>query len=148
MARTATDYSQMIQKKEEDIVRMTTHLDSAKEECGQLSKQIAELHGRNTTLASELKAQQDDRLRSSSAQVKLQAELDELRAVLEAKTTEDTRRSEADKSREEELADLRSRVANLSQELATTRSDALENRSKLQVQLYPQVHSPVHPPNC
>ncbi|OBZ78198.1 Myosin-11 [Grifola frondosa] len=135
MARTVTDYSNMIQKKEEQIERLTSELDSSKDGRGRLLKQVTELQGRIDTLTSELEAQQGDHERNVAAQAKLQDELDELRAVLEAKTTEETRRSEAEKSKEEELLDLRTQVGRLSHDLNEARSVAFESQNKLKVEL-------------
>ena len=47
----------------------------------------------------------------------------------------ETRRSEADKSKEMELADLRSQVSKLSEDLSDERKHALEGQSKLKVEL-------------
>ncbi|KAI0954365.1 hypothetical protein AcV7_007621 [Taiwanofungus camphoratus] len=135
MARTATEYSNMIKKKEEDLDRLANELESSKAERGRLQKQITELQGKVDTLTSDLDAQHFDRQRSATAQSKLQEELDELRALLEAKTTEETRRSEVEKSKEQELSDLRGQVGKLSEELDEARRTALEGQTKLKVEL-------------
>lgn len=135
MARTATEYTNMIKKKEDEMARLTSELDKSKTERASLLKEMTELQGQVDTLTHELQAQQLDGKRDSEARVRLQAELDELRSLLQAKATEETRRSEADKSKEAELADLRSQVAKLSQDLSDARKQALEGQSKLKVEL-------------
>lgn len=135
MARTATEYTSMISKKEEDISRLSSELDKSKHERGKLLKEITELQGQVDTLTSELQSQQQDGKRGAEARARLQAELDELRTVLEAKATEETRRSEVEKSKEVELADLRSQVSKMSVDLSEARKQALEGQSKLKVEL-------------
>lgn len=135
MARTATDYSNMIKKKEEDADRLADELDKSKQERGRLLKQIAELQANIDALTAELEVQQSDRKRDASAQSKLLEELDELRALLEAKTTEETRRSEVEKSKEQELADLREQVAQVTQELDDARRSAVDSQNKLKIDL-------------
>jgi myosin protein heavy chain len=135
MTRTATDYSNMIKKKEETIDRLHAELSSSKAERDQLTKQIIQLRGQAETLAAELDAQKEDRTRDDSARRKLQDELDDLRTVLRAKTTEDTKRSEVQKSMEAELSNLRREVAKLEGDLGDARSQALEGQNKLKVQL-------------
>lgn len=135
MARTATEYTNMISKKEEEISRLESELDRSKQERETLLKEIAGLQGDIDTLTEELRAQQDDNKRGVEARTRLQEELDELRSHLEAKTTEETRRMEVDKSKEMELADLRSQVSNLSQDLSEARKQALEGQNKLKVEL-------------
>ncbi|PSS37014.1 hypothetical protein PHLCEN_2v1156 [Hermanssonia centrifuga] len=135
MARTATEYSNMIKKKEENIGRLSSSLEASQGEHARLMKEITELQGRADTLTSELHAQQDDRNRTSEAHVKLQEELDELRVLLQAKVTEETRRSEVEKSKEVEIADLRAQTSKLSQDLTEVRKQAAEGQNKLKVEL-------------
>jgi myosin heavy chain 9/10/11/14 len=135
MARTATEYTNMIKKKEDDMSRLTSELDKSKLERGNLLKEITEMQGKIDTLTSELQAQQQDGKRSADARARLQEEMDELRRLLQAKVTEETRRSEVDKSKEMELADLRAQVSKLSQDLSNARKQALEGQSKLKVEL-------------
>ncbi|THH01623.1 hypothetical protein EW026_g1099 [Hermanssonia centrifuga] len=135
MARTATEYSNMIKKKEENIDRLSSSLEASQGEHARLMKEIAELQGRADTLTSELHAQQDDRNRTSEAHAKLQEELDELRVLLQAKVTEETRRSEVEKSKEVEIADLRAQTSKLSQDLTEVRKQAAEGQNKLKVEL-------------
>ncbi|KAH9942698.1 myosin tail-domain-containing protein [Amylocystis lapponica] len=135
MARTATEYSNMIKTKETDIARLISDLDTSKSERGRLMKQIIDLQGKIDVLTSELDAQQHDRKLRAATQSKLQEELDELRSLLEAKTNEETLRSEVEKSKEQELTNLRAQASQLSQELDNVRRDALEGQNKLKVEL-------------
>ena len=135
MARTATEYANMITKKEEEISKMTDEHDKTKQERAALLKEITSLRGQINTLESEMHTLKDDGKRNTEARARLQEELDELRSLLQAKTTEETRRNEVDKSKEMELADLRSQVNSLSQDLGDARRQALEGQNKLKVEL-------------
>lgn len=135
MARTAAEYTNMITKKEDDIVRLVSELDKSKQERGSLLKEITSLQGDIDTLQSELRSLQDDGKRGIESRIRLQEELDELRSHLQAKTTEETRRNEVDKSKEMELADLRAQVSSFSQDLSDARKQALEGQNKLKVEL-------------
>ena len=135
MTRTATDYTNMIKKKEETINRLTIDLDSSKAERDRLTQKTVQLRSEIDTLAAELEAQEGDRARDDGARRKLEEELDELRTVLAAKNSEDTRRSEAEKSMEAELSSLRSQVGKLQHDLGDARSQTLDAQSKLKVQL-------------
>ncbi|KAI0338329.1 hypothetical protein BDW22DRAFT_705103 [Trametopsis cervina] len=128
MARTATDYTNMIKRKEDDISRLTAELGAAKAERAALLKETSQLEGRIASLTSELQAAEDDRARSDDSRGRLQEELDDLRALLQAKATEETRRSEVDKSKEAELGDLRAQVSKLSHDLNEARKQAVEGR--------------------
>ncbi|KAG7095147.1 hypothetical protein E1B28_005926 [Marasmius oreades] len=135
LARTTTDYSGMIQKKEERITELAQQLDELNMEHHNSAKEILELRSDIDTLSAELQAEKDDRSLGDSLRAKLRVELDELRALLQAKSSEETRRNEVEKSKEVELAGLRSQVAKLEQELTDARRSALENQSKLKLEL-------------
>jgi predicted nucleic acid-binding Zn-ribbon protein len=66
---------------------------------------------------------------------KLQRGLDELRDLMKAKTSADTRRSEVEKSKAQELADLRRQVSKLHLELSEARKTGLEGQNKLKVEV-------------
>jgi len=93
------------------------------------------LQGEIDTLTAELEAQKGDLQRGVSAQTKLQEELDELRTLIDTKTSEENRRSEVEKSKDEELADLRGRVLKLQLDLSEARKLAVEGQSRLKVDL-------------
>ncbi|KAI0666368.1 nonmuscle myosin heavy chain b [Trametes maxima] len=135
MARTATEYTNMIKTKEQQADRLATEVEKSKVEREKLLREVAGLQAQIDTISAELDSERKDKQRNASSQIKLQAELDELRALLEAKVTEETRRSEVAKSKEEELADLRAQVAKLSADLTETRRVAAEAQSKLKVEL-------------
>lgn len=135
MARTATDYSNMIQKKEEQISRLSDLLESSKSGRENAIQEIQELQGDIDTLVAELEAEKDGRNQQSASRIKLQEELDELRTLMEAKTSEETRRAEVERSKEAELAILRDHVDKLQQDLADTRHSSLELQKKLRLDL-------------
>ncbi|KAI0319703.1 nonmuscle myosin heavy chain b [Amylostereum chailletii] len=135
MARTATEYSDMIKQKEARITRLTADLESLKAERSALSKEILELKARGETLMVELQSARSSEERKTVLQSKLQGELDELRDLMEAKTSEESRRSEVEKRKDEELVDLRRQVGTLQQELNEARRTASEIQAKLKVDL-------------
>jgi myosin protein heavy chain len=135
MARTANEYSNMIQKKEEQIAHLTGQLDLSKAAHTKALKEIIELQSDIDTLVAQLQAEKDDRQQDIAARTKLQAEVDQLRSLMEAKVSEEGRRNEVEKRKEEELADLRSQVNKLQEDLAESRRLALEIQSKLKLEL-------------
>ncbi|KAF5366211.1 hypothetical protein D9758_005722 [Tetrapyrgos nigripes] len=140
MSHTANEYSALIQKKEDRIAELMQQLEQIEAERDQAAKEILELQSDIDTLAGELQAQRDDHARVDSARAKLQEERDELRQLLAAKSSEETRRNEAEKSKELELADLRSQVSKLQQDLAEARRTALESQNRLKVDLDVATH--------
>ncbi|KAG2004634.1 nonmuscle myosin heavy chain b [Coprinopsis cinerea AmutBmut pab1-1] len=135
MARTANEYSAMIQKKEEQISSLEQQLDSVTLEKEAASKEILELQHDIDTLQAQLEAEQQDRATEHGLRTKLEAEIDDLRKVLAAKTDEATRRSEAQKSKEAEITDLRGQLNRLQEELSESRKSSLEAQSKLKLEL-------------
>ena len=135
LARTATDYSNMLQKREADIARLTGELATSHRERDSSKKQTAELQGQLETFALELDAQRNDRNRDAELRAKLQGEIDELRALMDAKTSEDSKRAEVERSKEQELIGLRQQAILLQEQLAEARRLSLEEQSKLKVEL-------------
>jgi myosin heavy chain 9/10/11/14 len=135
LTRTASDYSDMIKKKDTDIACLTTELETSKAERGRLSKEILGHRGQIEALTAEVVSQRDSEARHASVQEKLQDELDKLRSLMEAKTSEESRRSEVEKQREAELQDLRLQTGQLQQELSEARRIAFEAQNKLKVDL-------------
>jgi myosin heavy chain 9/10/11/14 len=135
LTRTASDYSDMIKKKDADIARLTAELETSKAERGRLSKEILGHRGQIEALTAEVVSQRDNEARHASVQEKLQDELDKLRSLMEAKTSEESRRSEVEKQREAELQDLRLQTGQLQQELSEARRIAFEVQNKLKVDL-------------
>ena len=93
-------------------------------------EQITELQANSDRLVAELNAQKSDRDRGQFARARLQEEVDELHALMDAKIGEETRRTEVEKGKEQELADLRSQVARLQADLSEARKLGLESQSK------------------
>src|SRR5579863_4211910 len=91
LTRTASDYSDMIKKKDADINRLTAELEASKTERGRLSKEIIEHRGQIEALTAEVVSQRDSEARHAAVQEKLQDELDKLRSLMEAKTSEESR---------------------------------------------------------
>lgn len=135
MTRTATEYSSIIQRKEDNIAKISSEVAASKRERSQLQKDLIELRALAEKHQAELIASKADTERTFAAKVKLQAELDDLRALMETKTTEETRHREVEKSLEEELIDLRSQVAELQRQLKILRETALEKESRLSLEV-------------
>jgi myosin heavy chain 9/10/11/14 len=135
MTRTANDYSEMINQREESLQRALVDLDAAKADRDRLSKRIIQLQGEVDTQKGELEVSKGDRARSIAQREKIQAELDDLRATLRAKHSEDTRKDEVAKSMEAELIDLRAQSKKVQQDLSDARRLALEESNKLKVDL-------------
>ncbi|KAJ4474099.1 nonmuscle myosin heavy chain b [Lentinula edodes] len=135
MDHTVTDYSSLIQKKDDRIAELLQELEQLAVEHQQASKEILELQSDLDTLAVELDAEKADRAQGDVSRARSQAELDELRTLLETKTSEETKRNEVEKSKDLELTNLRSQVVKMQQELTDTRHSALEIQGKLKVDL-------------
>lgn len=135
LTRTATEYSAMLQKKEEVITKLDKQIDALKSDLEGAVRKIGTLQERVDTATTELEEEQADRNREAAARVKLQKELDELRLLVEAKSTEETRMLEVEKSKEVELGTLRDQYEDLSQKLAKERHEAREAQSKLKLEL-------------
>lgn len=135
LGRTASEYSAMIQKKDEQIAVLNDEMDALKAERENASMEILALRADIDTLDGQLAAERQDHANDVGSLEKLQAERDELRTLLAVKTTEATRRSEVEKSKEAELAELRSQSSKLHQELVDLRRTSLESQNKLKVEL-------------
>jgi len=135
LARTAIDYSNMLQKREADIAHLSSELATSHRERDLSKKQTAELQGQLETFAVELDAQKNDRNRDAQSRAKLQGEIDELRALMDAKTSEDSKRAEVERSKEQELNGLRQQSSLLQEQLAEARRLSLEEQNKLKVEL-------------
>jgi myosin heavy chain 9/10/11/14 len=135
LARTATDYESIVQKKGNELARLGSQILASHRDRDTALTHVTELQGHLDTLKGEVQAQELDRERGAQARAKLEAEIDELRTLLNAKASEDTRRSEAEKSKEQELSDLRARVAKAQLDLVDERRLAVEVQSKLKVDL-------------
>jgi myosin protein heavy chain len=134
VTRSATDYSDMITKKEEQIRVISADLENSRIEGVKRQQEIAEIRSQKSTLEAQLQAERHDYAQEQSLRMTLQKELDDLRSLLAAKTSEETRRDEAEKSKEAELADLRNQVSEMKQELTVVRKAALEAQSKLELE--------------
>jgi myosin heavy chain 9/10/11/14 len=135
LTRTASDYSDMIKRKDADVVRLTAELETSKAERSRLSKEILEHRAQIEALTTEIISQTDNEARHASVQEKLQDELDQLRSLMEAKTSEENRRGEVEKQKDAELQDLRLQASQLQNELSKARRTALEVQNKLKVDL-------------
>ncbi|KAF5310181.1 hypothetical protein D9619_010457 [Psilocybe cf. subviscida] len=135
LGRTTTDYSNMIKKKDEQISLLTEQLDALKLERDNASMEISQLHADLDTLDNQLTQEKQEHEADNDARRKLQTERDELRKLLATKTSEETRRSEVERSKEAELISLRTQCTKLQQELTDSRRSAVEIQNKLKVDL-------------
>ncbi|KAF8191360.1 nonmuscle myosin heavy chain b [Pholiota molesta] len=121
LGRTASEYSAMIQKKDEQIAALNDEMDALKAERENASMEILALRADIDTLDGQLAAERQDHANDVGSLEKLQAERDELRTLLAAKTTEATQQGS-------ELAELRSQSSKLHQELVDLRRTSLESQ--------------------
>ena len=131
MARTVTKYSALISRKETDIARVTADPDKVTTEKDQTLKQATDLHAQVETTKAQLDARRQDNVRSVESQVRLQEVLDELRTLMQAKTSEEMRRKEVEKCKEKELIELRSQLSSPNKELTETRKASVEHLNKV-----------------
>lgn len=135
MALTVNDYLNVIKRGEAQMAELAKELEALKSERDAAQKETLELRNDVGTFVVELNTEKDARSKEMALRSKLQEELDELRALMEAKTSEETRRNEVEKSKEEELSDLRSQVTKLNEALDEARHQTLEGQSKLKLEL-------------
>ena len=135
LVRSATEYSNIIKKKEVEIARLTADLDELSSDHDASLKAISQLEADIASASAQLDAQKRENQRSSDAQAKVQKELDELRHLLEAKTSEETRRREVERSKDQELIELRNQVSRLLEEASETRRSAIEGNNRLKAEL-------------
>ena len=100
LARTASEYDALITKKEHEIAHLSEELDTLALAHSAAQKQIIQLQSQAETLSTQLGAAQAEGAASKDAQGRLQREMDALRAVVEAKSSEETRRKEVERSKE------------------------------------------------
>ena len=125
----------MITKKEEQIDAQTKQSDALKMEYDNACAEIMALRADIDTLDGQLTAVREDHTADIAARDKLIAERDDLRILLATKASEETRRSEVEKSKELELAKLRSEVTRLHQDLSELKQLALETQHKARLEL-------------
>lgn len=135
LARTATEYSQMLQKKESEMAELQTELQAMRSEHLAISKTISELEAQSQALQEALDNSTSERQRDKAARTKLQKEIDDLRNVMAAKASEDTRRSEVQRSKEKELVGLRAQTSKLQESLEEARRVSVETQSRLKIEL-------------
>jgi myosin protein heavy chain len=125
----------MIQKKEDEISQLLSDVTGSADERSRLQKEVVELQAISGRQRAEIHASRIDLDRTVTAKTKLEGEMDELRAIMETKTSEDARRLEVEKSKEEELAELRRQSSELHTELSVLRQNSLNKESKLNTEL-------------
>lgn len=135
MARTATEYSSMLQRKEDQIASIEGQLEVLSQDQDKALKEIMELQSDIDTLQAQLASEQQDLAHEHALRSKLEVELDELRTLLAAKTDEETKRNDVQRSKEAEIADLRGQLNRLQEEFSESRRTALESQSKLKLEL-------------
>lgn len=93
------------------------------------------LQVRIDALASDLASKEREKKDVAGAKDKLQKELDDLRKVMAAKTSEDSKRLEADKSREAEMSRLRDQALSAQKALEAQKDSFNQISSKLKVEM-------------
>ena len=85
------------------------------------------------TLTSQLAARDKERSADASTRQRLEGELDDLRKVMAAKSSEDIKRQEADRSREAEMSRLREQVTSAQKALDEQVAQSQKLSEKLRV---------------
>jgi len=134
LARTATDYSNMIQKREAEITRIAHDLETCAQERDEFRRECVSLQSSLDTLTRQLDTQKEDHERDAQTHAQLESEIDELRALMDAKISEDGKRAEVERSKEQELNGLRQKVTDLQDQLAETKRQSVALQNKLKVE--------------
>lgn len=113
---------------EEKYESLREAFDQAAEHLVRLEQELQARDGKELELGEELK-------KITTARDKLVKERDELHVLLATKASEETRRSEVEKSRELELAELRKELDNLHQTQSQLKQSALETQRKARLEL-------------
>ncbi|WWC87933.1 uncharacterized protein L201_002833 [Kwoniella dendrophila CBS 6074] len=113
-----------------DLQARQTKSQKAQEESQQaLTAMQVKIESLNTQIISKDKEKRSE----ISTRQKLEKELDDLRKVMAAKSSEDSRKQEADKSREQEMSRLRDQVSQLQRSLDDQVQAAQQLANKLRV---------------
>lgn len=134
------DLSQVIKRNESTIASKQRELaDLASQHTASVAKQQSAdraasiLKVKLEALSADLAARDREKINDASARQELERELDDLRKVMAAKSSEDVKRQEADRSREVEMARLREQVATAQTSLETQREQSQVLSNKLRV---------------
>jgi len=130
----------MIMKKEEQIVVLQQQLHDLQTEYEKTCLETMALRADIDTLDAQLTTEREDHAANVTTRNKLVEERDELRILLATKASEETRRSEAQRSMELELAGLRSEASKLHQDLTNLKRSALENQNKAKLEFEQIMH--------
>lgn len=130
-----TDYEGLLKRKDADLLSLQNQLSAIARERDSSQKSSRELEMRVESLTKQTVEQRHDVQQSAAARAKVEQELDGLRALMEAKTSEDVQRSEVARLKEEELTQLRQEIAHLTAEIASTKARSSELDGKLRLEL-------------
>jgi myosin protein heavy chain len=130
----------MITKKEAQIDTLNKQLEALKTQYDSACGEIMAMRADIDTLDGQLTAAREDHTADIATREKLVEERDELRVLLATKASEETRRSEVEKSREMEFAELRREVARLHQDQTELKRSALESQNKARLELEQITH--------
>lgn len=132
LVRTVSDSESRLQKKDADISRLQADVESSTAERRAVEQAKAQLDVQVQNHLHDLDVQRDIADRETEARTALEAQIDELRTTM---GSEETRRSEADRSKAEEIASLRSAVTRLEGDIAKAGREASEATGKLTLDL-------------
>lgn len=118
--RKLTDLNSKYQRKDEETRSLLTQLSALQANKDKLASELSEVKLHSTTLEKDLRDATADLQRQSASCSKLRDELDQVRATMEAKTTEDGKQREMAVLKDREIADLRTQVTTLNSDLADT----------------------------
>lgn len=128
LQRGADDARTSLRRQQEEHTAVTSEIRQLKDLRDHLTADLAESKQHASTLQKQVDSAKADAVAQSQASHKVQGELDKLRALIEAKSTEDVKQKEAAALRDSEIADLRGQVGDLSRKLnEDARKSLLEN---------------------
>ncbi|TYJ55826.1 hypothetical protein B9479_003478 [Cryptococcus floricola] len=133
LQQTIKTHESTIASKTRDISTLESHKTASANAQEAADKVKTELAVQIDSLTSELAAREKEKAKEASARGKVEQELDGLRSLMAAKTSEDEQRREVDKSRDQEMSRLREQAAQLQKTLDDQRETALQLANKLRV---------------
>lgn len=123
------------QRKEEESQALQAQLRALQSVNEKLTSDVSALTLHNSTLDKEFKDATAELQRQSSSRSKLQDELDKLRTLMEAKSTEDGKQKEMAALRDKEITDLRSQVSSMTAEMSMNAKQAAKKLDALTVEV-------------
>jgi myosin protein heavy chain len=131
----AVDLEDRLKQKQSERAQLQASVSSAKREADVAIAGQTELKSRIHSLVQEIKTLAVEREAGSVEVKQLQAEVDGLRRNMAEKVSRDRLKADADKSKDAELADLRTKYADASKQITSERQIAAQQREQAEAKL-------------